>query len=111
MSTGLSGETEGLPPPRRYWVMLSVLCGVALMSVDSAIANIALPTLARDLAASDAATVWVVNSYQLGSVICLLPAAALGDIFGLKKIYAFGLVLFTIASLACALSPSLGVLI
>jgi DHA2 family multidrug resistance protein-like MFS transporter len=111
VSPGGIGEAEGLPPPRRYWVMLSVMCGVALMSLDGAIANIALPTMARDLSASNAATVWVVNSYQLGSVICLLPAATLGEIFGLKRVYAFGLILFTLASLACALSPSLGALI
>jgi DHA2 family multidrug resistance protein-like MFS transporter len=104
-------ETEGLPPPRRYWVLASVLCGVALMSLDGAIANIALPSMARDLAASDAATVWVVNIYHLGSVICLLPAAALGEIFGLKRVYAAGLVLFTLSSLACALSPTLPLLI
>ena len=98
-------ETEGLPPPRRYWVLACVLCGVALMSLDGAIANIALPTMARDLGASDAATVWVVNIYHLGSVICLLPAAALGEILGLKRVYAFGLVFFTLSSLACALAP------
>ena len=105
------GETEGLPPQRRRLVMLAVLCGVSLMSLDGAIANIALPTMARDLGASDAATVWVVNIYQLGSVICLLPAAAMGEILGLKRVYAFGLALFTLSSLACALSPTLSVLI
>ena len=104
-------EPEGLPPPRRHWVLLSVLSGVALMSLDGAIANIALPAMARDLSASEAATVWVVNIYQLGSVICLLPAAALGDILGVKRVYAFGLVVFTLSSLACALSPTLPALI
>src|SRR5476651_1228586 len=104
-------DTEGLPTPQRYWVLACVLCGVALMSLDGAIANIALPTMARDLGASDAGTVWVVNIYQLGSVVCLLPAATLGEIFGLKRIYATGLVVFTLSSLACALSPTLPALI
>jgi len=49
-------ESEGLPQPRRTWVMLAVVCGVSLMSLDSAIANIALPTIARDLAASESTT-------------------------------------------------------
>jgi DHA2 family multidrug resistance protein-like MFS transporter len=111
MSSVAAAETEGLPPPRRYWVLACVLCGVALMSLDGAIANIALPTMARDLGASDAATVWVVNIYQLGSVICLLPAAALGEILGLKRVYALGLIVFTLSSLACALSPTLPALI
>jgi DHA2 family multidrug resistance protein-like MFS transporter len=105
------GESEGLPQPRRTWVMLAVVCGVSLMSLDSAIANIALPTIARDLGASASTTVWVVNAYQLGSVLCLLPAAALGEILGLKKVYSLGLILFTLSSLACALAPSLGLLI
>jgi DHA2 family multidrug resistance protein-like MFS transporter len=111
MSRETAGESEGLPPRRRTLVMLSVVCGVLLMSLDGAIANIALPTIARDLKVSDAATVWVVNAYNVGSVICLLPAAALGEIFGLKRVYAFGLILFTLSSLACALAPSLAVLI
>lgn len=104
-------ENEGLPARRRTLVMLAVVCGVLLMSLDGAIANIALPTIARDLGVSDAATVWVVNAYNVGSVICLLPAAALGEILGLKRVYAFGLILFTLSSLACALAPSLAVLI
>jgi DHA2 family multidrug resistance protein-like MFS transporter len=104
-------ESDGMPAARRYRVMLCVLLGVTLMSLDSAIANIALPTIAHDLAASDSATVWVVNIYQLGAVLCLLPAAALGEIFGLKRVYAVGLIVFTAASVGCAMSPSLPVLV
>jgi len=111
MSAETADESEGLPARRRTLVMLAVVCGVMLMSLDGAIANIALPTIARDLEVSDAATVWIVNAYNVGSVICLLPAAALGEIFGLKRVYAFGLILFTLSSLACALAPSLAVLI
>ena len=103
--------TDGLPAGQRRWVMACALLGVVLAGLDSAIANIALPTIARDLAASDAATVWVVNSYQLAVTICLLPAASLGESWGLKRVYGFGLVLFTAASLACALSPTLGTLV
>ncbi len=104
-------DTDGLPPPQRRLVMACALLGVVLASLDSAIANIALPTIARDLAASDAATVWVVNSYQVAVAICLLPAASLGETIGLKRVYAFGLALFTAASLACALSPNLATLV
>jgi len=78
MSSETAGESGELPARRRTLVMLAVVCGVLLMSLDGAIANIALPTIARDLKVSDAATVWVVNAYNVGSVICLLPAAALG---------------------------------
>ena len=87
------------------------ILGIVLAGLDSAIANIALPTIAHELASSDAATVWVVNSYQLSVTVCLLPLAALGESQGLKRVYGFGLALFTVASLACALSPTLGVLV
>jgi DHA2 family multidrug resistance protein-like MFS transporter len=104
-------DSEGLPAPQRRWVMGCALLGVVLAGLDSAIANIALPTIARELAATDAATVWIVNSYQLAVAVCLLPAASLGESLGLKRIYGFGLALFTVASLGCALSPTLGVLV
>ena len=87
--------------------MLALLAGVGMASLDSAIANIALPTIARELDASAAASVWVVNAFQLGTALCLLPAAALGEIRGLRPVYAFGIVAFGLASLACALSRSL----
>jgi DHA2 family multidrug resistance protein-like MFS transporter len=104
-------ETDGLPATRRRWAMACALLGVVLAGLDSAIANIALPTIARDLGATDAATIWVVNSYQLAVTICLLPAATLGEAWGLKRVYGCGLSLFTLASLACALSPTLPILV
>ncbi len=104
-------DSDGLPAPQRRWVMGCALLGVVLAGLDSAIANIALPTIARELSSTDAATVWVVNSYQLAVTVCLLPAASLGETLGLRKVYGFGLALFTAASLACALSPTLGVLV
>jgi MFS transporter, DHA2 family, multidrug resistance protein len=108
---GESSETDGLPVPQRHWVLLCILLGVALSSLDSAIANIALPTIAHELAASDASIIWVVNGYQLAAAICLLPAASLGEILGHKRVYAFGLIVFTVASLGCAMSPNLSTLV
>ena len=104
-------DRDGLPAPQRRWVMGCALLGIVLAGLDSAIANIALPTIARELAATQAATVWVVNSYQLAVAVCLLPVSALGESLGLKRIYGFGLALFTAASLGCALSPTLDVLV
>lgn len=72
-------ETDGLPATRRRWAMACAVLGVVLAGLDSAIANIALPTIARDLGVTDAATIWVVNSYQLAVTVCLLPAATLGE--------------------------------
>ena len=103
--------TEPGTDTQRSLVMTCLVLGIVLAGLDSAIANIALPTIARELNASDAATVWVVNIYTLATAVCLLPVAALGETMGLKRIYAFGLALFTAASLACALSPTLPVLV
>ena len=104
-------EEDGLPESRRRLAMGCILLGVVLGNLDGAIANIALPTIGRELSASDSATVWIVNSYQLSVAICLLPIAALGEIFTLKRVYAFGIGLFGLASLGCALSPNLTVLV
>jgi DHA2 family multidrug resistance protein-like MFS transporter len=100
----------GLPLPQRYWAIVVVALGITLAVLDSAIANVALPTIARDLHASAAASIWVVNAYQLSITISLLPLASLGDRIGYRHVYTAGLVLFTAASLGCALSGSLPML-
>jgi DHA2 family multidrug resistance protein-like MFS transporter len=103
-------DSDGLPSPQRRWAMLAIGLAIAMAVLDSAIANVALPTIARDLAASPADSVWVVNAYQLVITILLLPLASLGEITGYRRIYRIGLAVFTLASLGCALSGSLGLL-
>ncbi|MGH8778992.1 MFS transporter [Paraburkholderia sp.] len=100
-------EEQGLPLPARYWAIVVVALGVTLAVLDSAIANVALPTIARHLHASAASSIWVVNAYQLAVTISLLPLASLGDRIGYRRIYLGGMVLFTVASLGCALATSL----
>ena len=98
---------QGLPVPQRYWAMLVIALALTLAVLDSAIANVALPTIARTLNASSASSIWVVNAYQLAITISLLPLASLGDRIGYRRIYLGGLILFTVASFGCALSTSL----
>ena len=98
---------DGVPVPQRYWAILTIALGLVLAVLDGAIANVALPTIARDVNASPADSIWVVNAYQLTVTISLLPLASIGDIFGYRRVYRWGLVVFTIASLGCALSDSL----
>jgi DHA2 family multidrug resistance protein-like MFS transporter len=98
---------DGLPVPRRYWAHLAVGLAVMMSTIDSSIANVALPTIARDLNASPAASIWVVNAYQLSVCMSLLILGSLGDIYGYGRVYRVCLTLFTIASLGCALSHSL----
>jgi DHA2 family multidrug resistance protein-like MFS transporter len=99
--------SDGLPPERRFWAAAAVFAALAMASLDTAIANIALPAIATDLKTSPADVVWVVNIYQIGLVTTLLPLGALGEIVGHKRIYLGGLILFTVASVVCAFAWSL----
>jgi DHA2 family multidrug resistance protein-like MFS transporter len=98
---------DGLPVPQRYWAVLTMGIALTMAVLDSAIANVALPTMARELAVSPANSIWIVNAYQLAVTVSLFPISSLGDIFGYRRVYATGLAVFTLASLACALSDSL----
>ena len=79
--------------------------------IDSAIANVALPTIGLELGISSADSIWIVNAYQLAIMISLLSFSALGDVVGYRKVYIGGLMLFTVASVGCALSTSLPTLV
>src|SRR5450756_2576965 len=100
-------HADGLPQPQRNWAIVTIALGIIMAVVDSAIANVALPTIATDLDASPAFSIWIVNGYQLAITISLLPLASLGEIVGYRRIYLAGLLLFTLASLFCALSHTL----
>ncbi len=93
------------PADRR--ALLAILLAVALGSLDTAIANTALPAIAADLHASPAASIWIVNAYQMAIVATLLPFAALGDLWGPRRVFLGGLAFFCLSSLGCALADSL----
>ncbi|HWA92614.1 MAG TPA: MFS transporter [Rhizomicrobium sp.] len=101
---------DGLPLPQRYWAILAIGLGVTLAVIDSAIANVALPTIASDLRTDPALSIWIVNGYQLAITISLLPFSSLGDILGYRRVYLAGLIVFTVASLGCAFATSLPLL-
>lgn len=89
------------------WLALTVLCLGDLMTVlDSTIVNVALPSIRDDLGFSETSLAWVMNAYLLTFGGFLLLAGRLGDLFGARKLFLSGLVLFTVASLACGLSTS-----
>ena len=94
---------DGLPIPRRYWSVIGIWLALTMAVLDGAIANVALPDIARELGASPAMSVWVINAYQLTITVLLLPLAALGDRIGYKCIYIPGLALFIVGSVGCAL--------
>jgi DHA2 family multidrug resistance protein-like MFS transporter len=98
---------EGLPALQRRAAMAAILTSVSLATLDAAITNTALPTIARDLGTDAASSIWVVSAYQLSMVAALLPLASLGEIIGYRRVYIAGLIIFTLASLACGLAPTL----
>jgi DHA2 family multidrug resistance protein-like MFS transporter len=111
MTNTKAAPGDGLPSPRRQWAMLTICLGVLLSSLDGVIANIALPAISHDLGASASASVWVATAYQLAVVVCLLPFSVAGEALGYRRVYWAGVAVFTAASLGCALSPSLPVLV
>ncbi|EBE0342845.1 MFS transporter [Salmonella enterica] len=103
-------RADGLPLPQRYGAILTIIIGISMAVLDGAIANVALPTIATDLHASPASSIWIVNAYQIAIVVSLLSLSFLGDMFGYRRIYKCGLVVFLLSSLFCALSDSLQML-
>jgi DHA2 family multidrug resistance protein-like MFS transporter len=99
--------TAGLPTPRRYFAIVAVSLGTALVVIDSSIIAVALPTLARDLGVLPSSAVLVVTVYQLVLVMLLLPFSALGDRIGLRRLYQYGQITFCIASALCFFARSL----
>ncbi|MEO5737805.1 MAG: MFS transporter, partial [Variovorax sp.] len=105
--TGAKNELDGLPLPRRYAAVAAILGAIVLVVLDGAIANVALPTIALQLQTAPANAVWIVTAYQLAVVMFLLPASAVGERLGYRRVFAAGVALFTAASVLCALAPSL----
>src|SRR5690606_41293051 len=78
-------ETDGLPRARRLWAIAAISIAVIMSVLNTSIANVALPTLAHELQSDAAATIWVVNAFQLTLAIAILPFASLGDIAGYRR--------------------------
>jgi len=114
MSSTLSGTPvahDGLPSPARGKAMLVIVLGIMVAVLDGTIVNLALPGIAQQLQATPSHSIWVVNAYQIATLVMLLPLASLGDIVGYKRIYIAGIALFTVASAGATFSDSLGTLI
>jgi DHA2 family multidrug resistance protein-like MFS transporter len=102
---------DGIPMPQRIWAVVAISIGVVMSTLDGAIANIALPSIASDLNASVPASVWVINGYQLTIAVLLLAMSSVAEIIGLRRVFWFGLLLFTAASAGCGLANSLTTLV
>ncbi len=102
---------DGLPPRERRIAYTALALATAMSVLDGSIANTALPQIARDLRSAPAASIWVVNGFQLAVTMALLPFASVGQIFGPVRVYRAGVVVFVAGSLLCALARRLDLLI
>jgi DHA2 family multidrug resistance protein-like MFS transporter len=100
-----------LTTPQRRWAM-STMMVVAFMAVlDGTIANVALPTMARELAIAPAVSIWIVNAFQIAVTATLVAFASIGGLVGYARVYKIGAVVFTVGSLLCALSHTFALLV
>ncbi|MBX3619577.1 MAG: DHA2 family efflux MFS transporter permease subunit [Rhizobacter sp.] len=103
--------THGLDH-RKRWTALVVLCiGVLMIVLDTTIVNVALPSIRADLQFTETSLVWVVNAYMLTFGGFLLLGGRLGDLYGHRALFLLGIVLFTLASLACGMAQTQALLI
>src|SRR5437868_15053462 len=98
------GMPAGLP---RILAVATITIGLTMSVLANSMTNLALPYIAHDLRISAESSIWIVNASQIALMITLLPVAALADIVGYRHVYRAGLMLFSLASLGCALAPSL----
>jgi len=103
------GKTKGKNDPR--WTLAASILASSLSFVDGSVLNVALPAIRASYGANAAEVQWVVNAYLLPLSALLLLGGALGDHFGRRRLLVFGTVLFAVASLVCALAPSLNILL
>ena len=92
--------------PRRLAVA-TITIGLMMSVLSNSMTNLALPYIAQDLNITAESSIWIVNATQIALMVSLLPVAALADIVGYRRVYRFGLILFCVASIGCALAPSL----
>ncbi|WP_054495735.1 MFS transporter, partial [Achromobacter ruhlandii] len=103
--------THGIQGRQRWWALMVLCLGVLMIVLDTTIVNVALPSIREDLHFTETSLVWVVNAYMLTFGGFLLLGGRLGDLLGHRRMFLAGLVLFTVASLACGLARGQGLLI
>lgn len=105
-TAAVAGSTRAVTP-RRAWASVAVLLAGAFMSLlDTTIVNVALPTIRESVDASEATLSWIISGYALAFGLALIPSGRLGDRYGHKWMFMFGLAVFTAASLWCGLAAS-----
>jgi EmrB/QacA subfamily drug resistance transporter len=96
---------------KKWWTLGAVAFGLFMIMLDNTIVNVALPAIEHSLHMSIASLEWIVTAYALTFAALLITGGKLGDMFGRRRMFIVGLVVFTLASLACGLAPTAGFLI
>jgi EmrB/QacA subfamily drug resistance transporter len=109
--TNGSGKEVAFDSPSGRWVLTVAVLGSGLAFLDGTVVNVALPDIGRDLNASTSDLQWILNGYLLTLASLILLGGSLGDRLGRRRIFVFGVGLFTVASLLCAIAPTVEMLI
>src|SRR5947199_6352072 len=96
---------------KKWWTLGAVAFGLFMIMLDNTIVNVALPAIEHSLHMSISSLEWIVTAYALTFAALLITGGKLGDLYGRRKMFIAGLVIFTLSSLACGLSPNAGFLI
>src|SRR5712691_1132970 len=91
---------------RKWWTLVAVAFGLFMIMLDNTVVNVALPSIQRDLKVSVSSLEWVVNGYFLTFAVLMLTGGKLADLFGRRRIFMVGLIVFTLSSLACGLASN-----
>jgi EmrB/QacA subfamily drug resistance transporter len=111
MEAASRGEAETLSERRKTLVLVAAILGTTVVTIDSTVANVALPAVAEDLGGGLAGQQWTANAYLVTLASLLLIGGSLGDIFGERRVFALGVLLFGLTSLGCALAPTIEILV
>jgi EmrB/QacA subfamily drug resistance transporter len=111
MEAAVGGGQEALSQRRKQLVLAAAILGTTVVTVDSTVANVALPAIADDLGGGLAGQQWTANAYLVTLSSLLLIGGSLGDIFGERRVFALGVFLFGVTSLLCAVAPTIEVLV
>lgn len=103
--------TSPAPGGAERWILVATILGSSLSFIDGTVVNVALPTIQRDLHATAADVQWVIEAYSLFLAALILVGGSLGDRLGRRRVFATGIVLFTLASVGCGLAPSIFALV
>lgn len=106
-SSGQPADACSVPKSQYLTAVGAVLAAMVLVVLNTAIANIALPTIAQSLKVTPAMSIWIVTANQAALLMALLPCATLGESLGYRRVFRYGVALFSSATLMCVLAPSL----